>query len=66
MYYTDDPIADFNAHEAYQERQLAKLPVCCECKEPIQSEFLFEIDDVFYCEECMDAHKHCTDRYIEE
>ena len=50
------------AHDAEQERELAKLPVCCECGEHIQSETCFEINDEIICEECLERnHKKYTD-----
>ena len=36
-----------------QDRWLEKLPVCSVCGEPIQDDFLFDVDDELYCEECM-------------
>lgn len=54
MSWTDDPIADFHRHDAEQEAKLAKLPICCCCKNPIQQEKAVCNDDKYYCEECED------------
>ena len=54
MYYTDDPIADFNRHDAEGQRWLDSLPKCCECREPIQQEDAVRIDGHWYCDECLD------------
>ena len=33
--------------------------VCCECEEVIAGDtWYFEVDGNYYCEECMEAHKH--------
>ena len=67
MYYTDDPHADFDRHDREQAEWLEKLPVCCHCGEPIQSEDLFDIGGDLYCEECGKAEfVHSTENYIEE
>ena len=52
MYYTDDPHADFDRHDREQNEWLKRLPVCCSCGEPIQSEKLFDIEGDLYCEDC--------------
>ena len=51
--WTDDPTADFERHSADQERQLDKLPECCECGQKIQDEFCYEINDELICPNCM-------------
>ena len=56
MLYSDDPIADFDRHDAEQNKQLARLPVCAYCDEPIQDEFCYEINGEYYCEDCLDMH----------
>ena len=67
MFISDDPIADFHRHDREQEAWLKKLPVCCNCHEPIQSEQLFDIDGDLYCEECGESmFKWNTENYIEE
>lgn len=57
MFYTDDPIADFNRWEAEQEKQLERLPVCADCDNPIQDETAFYINGEWICEDCMDSYK---------
>lgn len=57
MFYTDDPIADFDAYDAEQNRRLAKLPLCADCADPIQDEFAYYINGEWICEHCMDAYK---------
>lgn len=67
MYYTDDPVADFENWDWEREEMLEKLPKCTHCGEPIQDEYLYNIDDELFCEECMTAlFRKSTDLYIEE
>ncbi len=56
----------FCQHEADDEQWLKKLPVCCECRNPIQDEFCYEFDGDLYCEKCMDGHRKSTDDFIEQ
>lgn len=51
--FSDDPARDFAYHDAEQCRRLEQLPVCEYCGEPIQDEYLYEINDEFICEECL-------------
>lgn len=55
--YSNDPLADFEAWDAEQNKQLAKLPVCADCDEPIQDEFAYYINGEWICESCMDAYR---------
>lgn len=52
MLYTDDPLADFERHDAEQQAQLDKLPVCKICQEPIQQEKAIYYNDQWCCKEC--------------
>ena len=54
MYWTDDPLADFDRHDRAQARALARLPRCCVCKERIQSEYCYELDGEYICEDCIE------------
>ena len=51
--YTDNPIADFHAHDAEQQEQLERLPVCHHCKDPIQQEKAVRIEGRWYCDDCL-------------
>lgn len=62
--YVPDNLDHFERHMGMQEKMLARLPVCRECKERIQTEWLYEIDDEFICENCMDEHKKSADSVI--
>lgn len=65
MYTTDDPLRDFARYDAEQARELAKLPVCAECGEPIQTEECYEINDELICPECLEHyHRRRVDDYV--
>lgn len=53
MSRTDDPLKDFERHEAEQEAWLARLPICCECGDPIQQDDAVYINYAYYCDECL-------------
>ena len=53
MFYSDNPIADAERYAAYMDMQTKKLPVCCKCKNHIQDDTCFKVDDDVYCEGCM-------------
>lgn len=58
MSWTDDPVADFLRYDAEQEAKLEKLPICCECDHPIQSDECYEFNGEYICEECLnDNHR---------
>ena len=54
MFYSNDPIADAERYAAEQDIEIRRLPVCRECKEHIQDEYLYDIDGDFYCGDCME------------
>ena len=51
-------------HEARLQRELDRLPVCCECDQPIQSEKCFEFNGDLICPECLkDYHEKNTEDF---
>lgn len=56
MYYTNDPVADYERYSADQEKELEKLPRCSECDERIQDEFAYYINGEWICKNCMDSN----------
>ena len=67
MIFTDDPVADFERHDAEQQKQLDKLPTCSICGEHIQDYYSFEISNELLCEECMnDLYRVHTDEFIDD
>lgn len=61
MYYTDNPVEDFERYSAHQEALLLRLPVCACCKEPIQQERAVRIGDDWYCDVCLDTKREFID-----
>lgn len=66
MYRTDNPIRDFENYDRAQAQALKKYPVCCECGEPIQGDYLYDIGGELYCPECMEMKTQYVDKYIRE
>lgn len=66
MFYSDDPIADFGAWDAEQNKRIARLPVCADCDEPIQDDHFYLINGECICPDCMDGnYKKCVEDFIE-
>lgn len=53
MFYSDDPVRDFERHDREQQRRLGQLPKCDKCHKPIQDEYLFDIYGEILCEKCV-------------
>lgn len=54
MYFRrGDPLGDFKIREAQEERWLKSLPVCDYCHEPIQDDYLYNINGELICEDCL-------------
>lgn len=64
MIWTDDPERDFARYDAEQEAELKRLPTCCECKEHIQDEHLYDIEGNLYCKECMEEQFEKWTEYV--
>ena len=61
IFRTDNPIRDFEMHEAYQEEQLKKRPVCEHCGEPITDDYYYKIDDCRVCSDCL--KDYCNENF---
>lgn len=62
--YVPDNYDAFERHQAEQDAWLKRRPVCVECGEHIQDDFLYDINGDIYCEECMkDVFRQSTDNY---
>ena len=55
--YSDNPAADFLAHDIEQEKALAALPRCADCDEPIQDDDAYYYHGDWVCESCMSSYK---------
>ena len=66
MPYTDDPIADFEAWDAEQQKKLDSFPKCTECGKRIQDDELFDVYGDLYCWDCaIKEFRRQTDYYID-
>lgn len=51
-------------HDAEQEAQLERCPKCEDCGEYIQDDYLYDIDGIILCEQCMNkAHRKDAEQY---
>jgi len=55
----------FLKHEAEQEEELQKKPVCHGCGERIQDEYRYNIDGKYYCESCIEDMKESNEDFDE-
>ena len=54
MYFTNNPLRDFERYEAEQEENAQKLPLCEICGERIHDEYGYCVDGYWYHEECFE------------
>lgn len=52
--YTDDPIADFEAFDWQQQKELERLPCCEICSDKIQDNFAFHVNGFWYHRDCFE------------
>ena len=57
VHYSDDPLADFDAWDADQNKWLERRPVCADCENHIQDETAFYINGEWICRDCMSAYE---------
>ena len=48
---------DLDKHLADEEKWLSRLPVCDECGEPIQTDYMYRYFGDNICENCMEGHR---------
>ena len=66
MYYSDDPERDFLRHDAEKEEELASLPECDICGNPIMEEHFYLINGDKVCQECLENNYMAdTEDYME-
>ena len=67
MFYSDDPIRDYDRYCEHLESELAKLPKCVDCNNPIQDDDYYDVDGEYLCESCMkDRYRRSTEDYIND
>lgn len=62
--FTDDPVLDAERYSAEQDRQLARLPKCSRCGNPIQQDHVVCIGGKLYCDECLDDFTHDIEDFM--
>lgn len=66
--YVPDNYDAFVWHSAEQEREekewRSRLPVCCECGEPIEDDDCYDFGGDLYCPDCVYGHKKPTANYM--
>ena len=65
-YRCEDPVLDWDLYCADIEQELQKYPVCDCCGEHITDETMYDVNGVYYCEECMDGFRVLTDDKVVE
>lgn len=67
MFYSDDPVRDFDRYDMAMAQKEAKLPQCEKCGKHIHDDTFFEIDNEILCEDCMrDLYKRSTDDWLRD
>ena len=56
MFYTDDPVKDYDRYDAEQTTKFKQYPLCSYCCDPIFDDYLYEINDEVICEECLNEN----------
>lgn len=70
MFYSDDPVRDFDRYDAVMAAREAKLPECenkgCRHRK-IHDEIFFDIDGEILCEDCMrDRYERNTEDWLRD
>ena len=60
FFHSDDPIADFDAHDKYTAEQVRTYPKCYCCEEHIVQEDAVNIGSLWFCDECLSDHRKVT------
>lgn len=67
MFYSDDPVRDFDRHDMAMAQREARLPQCEKCGKPINDDFFYEIDNEILCEKCMhDEYSRSTEDWLND
>lgn len=60
-----DALDMWERHDAEQQKELKKLPVCEYCGEPIQEDHYFDFGDEVICESCLNGYfRKAVDDYV--
>ena len=67
MFYSDDPVADFDRYDAEMAQKEARLPQCEKCGQYIHDDFYFEINNEMLCEKCMEMeYSRSTEDFLND
>lgn len=61
MQITNDPIRDAERYFDAQQERTERRPECDVCGEHIQTEYLYTINGMVICEDCMADYRHYTE-----
>lgn len=61
MILTCDPVYDADQHDTECERWLERRPVCADCGEHIQDEYMYVIDGKNICPSCLEDYREWID-----
>lgn len=64
FYYSSVPSADWERYNEAQEKELEKLPICDSCGKRITDDYLYEVCDCIFCEECINDSKKDVENYV--
>lgn len=65
FHYSSDPVRDAERYAADQDAQMERLPVCACCGYPIQSEYLYRIEEQSICAACLeDNYRKRTEDFM--
>lgn len=66
MFYSDDPVRDFDRYDMAQAQKEAKCPECDKCGKHITDDFYYEIGGEILCEDCMhDLYAMSVEDYLD-
>ena len=51
--FTDDPLADWDAHCADEEAEMDRAVYCDECDEPITDDYCYKVGAWLLCKNCL-------------
>lgn len=56
----------FEEYDYYQQKQIAKLPICARCGKHILSEKMIRIEGEWHCEPCKDKYIQENSMYVDD
>lgn len=53
MTFTDNPVKDAEVWLKEEDEWRESLPKCCNCQNPIDDDYFYDIEGDFYCFDCL-------------